>query len=67
MSLPNNRGAKSFQIILEMKNNKHPFYSDFDVLKLPHAVSQSFLSVFPFLSVETMATGESAAIYKVKF
>jgi hypothetical protein len=30
-------------------------------------VSQSFLSVFPFLSVETMATGESAAIYRVRF
>jgi hypothetical protein len=29
-------------------------------------VSQSFQSVFPFLSVETMATAESAAIYRVK-
>jgi hypothetical protein len=29
-------------------------------------VSQSFLSVFPYLSVETMATEESAAIYGVK-
>jgi hypothetical protein len=29
-------------------------------------VSQSFLSVFPYLSEETMATAESAAIYRVK-
>jgi hypothetical protein len=66
MSLPNNRGAKNKSIILVMKNNKHCFYSDIcieemDVLKFPHAVSQSFLSVFPYLSVETMATAESAA------
>jgi hypothetical protein len=45
-----------------MKKNKHHFYSDkvkkliVFLLKFPHAVSHSFLSVFPHLSVETMAT-----------
>jgi hypothetical protein len=36
---------------------------------IPHAVSKSFLSVFPFLSKETMARAraESTAIYLVKF
>jgi hypothetical protein len=67
MSLPNNRGAKNKNIILVVKNDKHRFYSEeIDVLKIPHAVSQSFLSVFPYLSVETMATAESAAIYRMK-
>jgi hypothetical protein len=58
-----------FKIILAKKNNKHHFFSDIvelDVLKFPHAVSQSFLPVLPYLSVETMATAESAAIYRVK-
>jgi hypothetical protein len=67
MSLPNNRGAKNKNIILVMKNNKHRFYSEeIDVLKFPHAVSQSFLSFSPYLSVETMATAKSATIYRVK-
>jgi hypothetical protein len=50
-----------------MKNNKHHFYSEeIKFFNIPHAVSQSFLSVFPFLAEETMATAESAAIYPVK-
>jgi hypothetical protein len=47
------------KIILLMKKNKHHFYNDSEeiyVLKCPHAGSQSFLSVFPDLSVGTMAT-----------
>jgi hypothetical protein len=59
-----------FKMILVIKNNKQQFYSDIvkknDVLKFPHAVSHSFLSVFPYISDEKMATAESAAIYRVK-
>jgi hypothetical protein len=57
--------------MLVMKYNKHHFSNDMhseeiDVIKFPHAVSQSFLSIFPFLLVETMATAKSAAIYRMK-
>jgi hypothetical protein len=54
-----------------MKNNKHHFYIDvvkkLSFFKFPHAVFQSFLSVFPYLSEETMATAEVDAIYRVKW
>jgi hypothetical protein len=51
-----------------MKNNKHLFYSAEEIkfLKLPLAMSLSFLSVFPCLSEETIATAESDAIYRGK-
>jgi hypothetical protein len=38
-----------------------------DVLKFPHTASQSFLSVFPYLSVETMATAESSRTLNPNF
>jgi hypothetical protein len=69
MSLPNNR-CKKQENYFSNKKYQAPFlelYSEeIDVLKFPHAVYQSFLSVFPFLSGKTMATAESAAIYRVK-
>jgi hypothetical protein len=37
---------------------KSTYSEEIDVLKLPYAVSQSFLSVFPYRSVETMDTAE---------
>jgi hypothetical protein len=45
-----------------MKKNKHNFKSGvvkINVLKLPHAVWQSFLSIFPHLSGGTMATSQT--------
>jgi hypothetical protein len=43
-----------------MKKNKHNFYSgvEINVLKFPHAVWQSFLSICPHLSGGTMATSQ---------
>jgi hypothetical protein len=46
-----------------MKKNKHKFLEwcskEFNVLKLPHAVWQSFRSIFPHLSGGTMATSQT--------
>jgi hypothetical protein len=59
-----------FKKRLVMKNNKRHFFSyvseEITFLKFQYAVSQSFLSFFPYLSEETMATAKSAAIYWVK-
>jgi hypothetical protein len=52
-----------FNYFLLIKKNKHHLYSDnsedIDVLNFPHAVSQSFLFVFPYISEGTMATGQT--------
>jgi hypothetical protein len=40
-----------------MKKNKHNLYSDV-VKKFPHAVWQSFLSIFPHISGGTMTTSQ---------
>jgi hypothetical protein len=58
-----------------MKQNKPHFYSDtysdtyseeIEVLKFPHAVSQSFLSVFPYLSVGTMGAWNHSEIKSLR-
>jgi hypothetical protein len=43
-----------------MKENKHNFYfTEIKALKFPHAVWQSFPSIFPHLSGGTMATSQT--------